>query len=121
LGGFDYAFVTDFMREYGGGMSVILNLSFGIIGLFFIFSIFWMGGILSVLKENSPTFSSQKFWQGSTIYFWRLVRLTFYFFLMHVVMLSIFALLFAKQGINPLVIESEIPIINRFKIFIPTI
>lgn len=119
LGGFDYEFVTDFMREYGGGMSVILNLSFGIIGLFFIFSIFWMGGILSVLKVNSPTFSFQKFWQGSTIYFWRLTRLTFYFFIMHALVLGIFVFLFISQGVNPLEVESEIPIINRFKIFVP--
>lgn len=119
LEGFDYAFLTDFMREYGGGFSVILNLSFGIVLLYFIFTIFWMGGILMVLKEDSPTFSFRKFWQGSSLYFWKLTRLTFYFALIQLAVLSVFAFIFLRNGISPFEMESEAPIIRSLMILIP--
>jgi len=118
LNGFDYAFLTEFMREHGDGVSVILNLSFGIILLYFIFSIFMMGGILSVLKEDSK-FSFQKFWQGSSIYFWRLLRLTFYFFLIQIVLIAIFGFIFLRNGISPFELESEMIIIRSIMILVP--
>ena len=39
LNSFDYTFISDLVREYESGLSVIMNLSVGIILLFFIFSI----------------------------------------------------------------------------------
>ncbi len=119
LDGFDYAFLTDFMREYGNGISVILNLSLGIILLYFIFSIFWMGGILNILKNEDETYSFQKFWQGSAFYFWKLLRLTFYFFIVHIFVLGVFALIFLRKGVSPFELDSEIEIINSILITVP--
>jgi len=119
LDGFDYAFLTDFMREYGTGVSVILNLSLGIILLYFIFSIFWMGGILNILKNEEDEYSFQKFWQGSALYFWKLARLTIYFFIIQFMVLGIFALLFLRKGVSPFELDSEMEIIQSLMILIP--
>lgn len=119
LDGFDYAFLTDFMREYGNGVSVILNLSVGIILLYFIFSIFWMGGILNILKKENEEYSFQKFWYGSSKYFWKLLRLTFYFFIIHFMVLGVFALLFLRKGISPFELDSEVEIIQSMMVLIP--
>jgi hypothetical protein len=119
LNGFDYTFISDLMREYGSGLSVIMSLSQGIIVLFFIFSIFWMGGILSILKLEDNDYSFRKFWQGSAIYFWRLIRLTFYFTFFQALLLGVFAFIFIQQGINPLEVESEVTIINSLMFLVP--
>ena len=119
LDGFDYTFISDLMREYGSGLSVIMSLSQGIILLFFIFSIFWMGGILSILKLEENDYSFRKFWQGSAIYFWRLIRLTFYFTFFQALLLGIFVFIFIQQGINPLEVKSEVSIINSLMIMLP--
>jgi hypothetical protein len=119
LEGFDYTFIADLIREYGSGFSVVMNLSVGIILLFFIFSIFWMGGILSILKSEDNDYSFRKFWQGSAFQFWKLIRLTFYFTFFQVVLLGIFAFIFLQQGVNPLEIESEVTIINSLMILMP--
>lgn len=119
LNGFDYTFISDLLREYGSGFSVIMNLSMGIILLFFIFSIFWMGGILSILKNEENDYSFQKFWQGSAFYFWKLTRLTFYFIFFQIVILGFFAFIFLQQGVSPFEIESEISIIKSAMILLP--
>jgi hypothetical protein len=119
LDGFDYTFLSDLMREYGSGLSVIMNLSMGIILLFFIFSIFWMGGILSILKNEENDYSFRKFWQGSAVYFWKLTRLTFYFTFFQIVILGFFAFLFLQQGVSPFEVESEVSIIKSILILLP--
>lgn len=119
LDGFDYTFISDLMREYGSGLSVILNLSKGIILLFFLFSIFWMGGILSILKNEENDYSFRKFWQGSAVYFWKLIRLTFYFTFFQIVILGFFAFLFLQQGVSPFEVESEVSIIKSIMILLP--
>lgn len=119
LNGFDYTFISDLMREYGSGLNVIMNLSIGIILLFFIFSIFWMGGILSILKNEEADYSFQKFWQGSALYFWKFTRLTIYFSFFQIILLSIFVLIFVSMGISPFEVESELEIIWRFVILFP--
>lgn len=119
LDGFDYTFISDLLREYGSGFSVVMNLSMGIIILFFIFSIFWMGGILSILKNEENDYSFRKFWQGSAFYFWKLTRLTFYFIFFQIVILGFFAFLFLRQGISPFGVESEVSIIKSIMILLP--
>lgn len=119
LDGFDYTFISDLMREYGSGFSVVMNLSMGIILLFFVFSIFWMGGILSILKRAENDYSFKKFWQGSAFYFWRLIRLTFYFTFLQAVILGIFGFIFISMGVSPFEVESEVEVIQRIMIISP--
>jgi len=119
LDGFDYTFISDLMREYGSGFSVVMNLSVGIILLFFIFSIFWMGGILSILKREDDDYSFRKFWQGSAIYFWKLIRLTFYFTFFQIIILGFFVFLFLQNGISPFELENEMVIIRSVMILLP--
>ena len=119
LNGFDYTFISDLMREYGSGFSVVMNLSLGIILLFFIFSIFWMGGILSILKREENDYSFRKFWQGSAFYFWKLTRLTFYFTLFQIAILVIFIFIFMQGGVSPFEVESEVTIIQTGMILLP--
>ena len=119
LDGFDYTFISDFMREYGEGFSVILNLSLGIVLLYFFFSVFWMGGILSILKNKNTKFQVQFFLQSSAYFFWRLVRLTFYFILIQVAIFGSFAFVLIKMGISPFEVESEVKIISTMKFMLP--
>ena len=93
LPGFDYTVFQDFMNEYGDIYSAIFGQSQLIVFFYFFLSVFLVGGILKILKNNRDRFNFQSFWSGCTFYFWRMLRLTVYFLIVHVVILSIFVVL----------------------------
>ena len=121
LTGFDYTFLTDFYHQYGQGISLILNQSIGFIILFFVFSVFMMGGILSVFKHTAHEFSFAQFWKGCGKYFWRLLRLTIYFLIIQGVIFVFFGWLFLQMvgSSSPFGLESELVLVNNFKILFP--
>ncbi len=97
---FDFTVFSDFVNEHGDSVLVLLDQSRVLILFFFIFSIFLSGGILKSFKHNEESFTFRMFWSGCTHYFWRLLRLTIYFFMVHVIVIALFIklLLFMVGG-----------------------
>jgi hypothetical protein len=118
---FDYTIYKDFMNEYGDEFSIILGQSRLIFVFYFFLSIFLVGGILTVLKNHVDKFSFTAFWTGSTLYFWRMLRLTFYFLIIHFAIGGVFfAIVYFsvfKGGLDA--VESEVDMINVVRFTLP--
>jgi len=121
LSDFDYTIYQDFMNEYGDAVSIIMGQSQLIFVLYFFLSIFLVGGILKIFKNNKDRFNFQAFWSGSTFYFWRMLRLTIYFLIVHGIILGIFGSLayYSKMHAGFEALESEAEIINMIKFVLP--
>ena len=118
---FDYTIYKDFMNEYGDAFSIIMGQSRLIFVFYFFLSIFLVGGILTILKNHADKFSFQAFWSGSTLYFWRMLRLTFYFLIIHFAIGGVFfAIVYFsgfKGGLDA--VESEVDMINVVRFTLP--
>lgn len=119
--GFNYTFLNDFKNAYGASLLPILNQSIIVVLLFLLLFIFWTGGIISTYIQAPPTYDRSIFWGQSANYFWRIFRLTFYFFLIHLVVLAVFLFIFYKSsnGLSPFRLENESTISFNFKIIFP--
>jgi len=117
LNEFNYTIISDFLNEYGKGLFPIFNQSIGMLLLFFVGAIFLMGGVLNVFKNQGIHYRAANFWEGSAKYFWRLLRLSIYFLLIHTALLLVFVLiLFAQaEGFNPFKAQSEMVFINAIR------
>ena len=116
---FDYAFLSDFFNAYGEGVLIILDQSIVLLILYFLVSIFLMGGIIYVIKNATESFRFSSFWKGCAAYFGRMFRLTIYFLLFHGALLSIFFMLFVANGISPFELESEAEMIHCLRLYAP--
>lgn len=94
--GFNYTFYTDFMNAYGDGFAPIVNQSLLILFLYVLLFVFLMGGIISTFQNAPKIYHKAIFWGKSAGYFWRMLRLTFYFLIIHGVVLGFFLWLFMK-------------------------
>ncbi len=119
--GFNYTFINDFMNAYGDGISPILHQSYLSIILFLLLFIFLMGGILSLFKEGNHENNRSLFWGQSAHFFWRMLRLSIYFIIIHFVVFLIFISIFMTitKGLNPLRLESEGIIFSSIKYLTP--
>jgi len=121
LGGFNYTFINDFLREHGQGLSPALNASLGFLLLYLLVSALLAGGILLVFRQFSEPFRWPVFWQGCFRFFWRLLRLTFYFMLMQAAVLGLFALFFflATNGFAVFKMETELELVRPLYFLLP--
>ena len=121
LSGFNYTFINDFIREYGQGLSPILDASMGFILLYLLFSVALMGGILLVFRHFSEPFQWGLFRQGCFRFFWRLLRLTVYFMLLHVAVLGLFGWFFylATDGFAVFQMETEFELVRPLYFILP--
>ena len=121
LSGFNYTFATDFLREYGQGLSGILDASLGFTGLYLLVSIALTGGILLVFRHFSGPFQWAVFRQGCARFFWRLLRLTLYFALLHISVLALFGGLFylATGGLSIFQMETELELVRPLYFILP--
>ena len=121
LSGFNYTFINDFLREYGQGLSPILDASMGFILLYLLFSVALMGGILLVFRHFSEPFQWVLFRQGCFRFFWRLLRLTAYFLLLHVAVLGLFGWFFylATDGFAVFQMETEFELVRPLYFILP--
>ena len=117
---FDFTVFSDFINQYSDSILVLLDQSRCLIVFFFIFSIFLNGGILNSFKHRADTFNFRMFWSGCTRYFWRMLRLTVYFFAVHIIVLALFIKLFfflVDGDIGDL--ESELELYQYLRICVP--
>lgn len=115
---FDFGIMSDFLNNYGFGLSILINQSRMMIGLYLLLSVFLMGGIVKTVQNQHNRYHAGEFWGASAQYFWRFLRLTVYFLLIHAVVFAIFATLFffLSDGMSPDNVRSEKTIINALKI-----
>lgn len=113
--GFDYTVFNDFMREYGAAISPILSQSKLLIVLYILLSVFLMGGILEVCKNSPQTAHFRSFVVGSIKYFWRLLRMTIYFLVIHGLVFFLFFQLFMSliHGGDLKQLTSELVVYHR--------
>lgn len=86
---FDYTVYTDFMREAGSAIRPYLAIAFWVGVFYFIFTVFFSGGILTLIKENGGTKSLKIFWVGCSEYFWRFLRLALYMLVIQLIAAAI--------------------------------
>ncbi len=121
LPGFNYGFIGDVLNQHGDVIGLVLNQSFVLIICFFLVSIFFLGGILSIFKQETIDYDGTVFWQSCSRYFWRLLRLSFYFLFFHLLLLGLFVSLYLAltNGLSPFETESETLWIQTFHIMAP--
>lgn len=112
---FDYTFIMDFLNLYGFSFSSMLNSSYFILIPFFLLNVFLMAAMTAVYVNQNDQISSKTFFSGGVEYFWRFLRLSIYFLLIHLLVLFIFFKIFSLGGLSPFEIESDTVLINRFK------
>ena len=116
--GFDYTFLNDFMTNYGDGFAVIQQQSVLVIGLFLLLMVFLVGGVLSIYKEKPAKWNRAIFWGNSAAYFWKMLRLTLYFFFIHGFVLAIFFFIYYKM-VNGFDLEDDTIIFTVWKWLLP--
>lgn len=119
--GFDYTFLNDFKNAHGDGFLPIIDQSIVILILYLLLFIFVTGGIFATFIQQPQTYNRSIFWGQSAEFFWRCLRLTFYFLLIHSFVFALFAFVFytSSNGLSPFTLENEGTIAFNFKIIAP--
>lgn len=112
---FDYPYISDIIDNHIFTMSMIKDQSIVVIILFLFFSIFMMGGIIGSIRRGQG-FSFRPFWSDCGYYFWRFLRLTIFFLIIHAIALTLAGFAFSSIGLNPFKMESDAVFVTRFKI-----
>jgi hypothetical protein len=119
--GFDYTFLNDFKNAHGDGFLPIIDQSITVLALYLLLFIFLTGGIISIFIQQPPKYSRSIFWGQSAEFFWRILRLTIYFLLIHSFIFLVFAFIFytSSNGLSPFTLENEGTIAFNFKFVAP--
>lgn len=95
IGGFDFTLFNDFLNQYPEFLRLMSRQSVVVGILFILLYIFLTGGILTRLKNmETDLHRLDNFWAGCGKYFWRLLRLFFYFALIHLGVAGLFFSIF---------------------------
>lgn len=119
--GFDYTFLNDFKNAHGDGFLPIIDQSIAVLILYLLLFIFVTGGIIATFIQKPPKYNRSIFWGQSAEFFWRILRLTFYFILIHSFIFLVFAFIFytSSNGLSPFTLENEGTIAFNFKFVAP--
>lgn len=119
--GFNYTVMHDFLANYDVSVTTFTRLTLVVGLLYLVFSIFTAGGIVAVFLEKNKGNQLRTFWSACSYFFWRILRLTFYFLCIHGLIAGLFGFIFFKaaKGFSPDNIESELVILNAFYWILP--
>lgn len=119
--GFDYTFLNDFKNAHGDGFLPIIDQSIVILVLYLLLFVFITGGIFATFIQQPNKYNRSIFWGQSAEFFWRCLRLTFYFILIHGFVFAIFGFIFytSSNGLSPFTLENEGTIAFNFKFIAP--
>jgi len=115
--GFDYTVMHDFLANYEVSISAFTELTLVIALIYLVFSIFTAGGIIQVFHKKEQEKNLRNFWSGCSYYFWRMLRVTLYFLLIHAVVAGLFGFVFMQLA--PESPDSELQYINLLNIIFP--
>jgi hypothetical protein len=121
LGRFDYTFLNDLWLNFGGGLRPMFQQTLSAIAFYFFLSAFLTGGILTMIKSWQEGNQLTGFFAGAGHFFWRVLRLGFYFLIPQLLLLLLMGTLFLKMTNNmfPFELESELEIIRAAKLLLP--
>jgi hypothetical protein len=75
---FNYTVYKDFMKQFGDAVAPYISSAIWM-GIFYIlFTIFFEGGVLTILKRKENKYLLKNFWEASAEYFLRFLRLAVY-------------------------------------------
>ncbi len=119
--GFNYTYLNDFLQNYGSALTPLLNQSLLVLIAQFMLLLFLTGGTTKVIVDQPDRFSGTLFWGGSGTYFWRMLRLSLFFLLLHAILFGIFVWLYLKvtKGLSPALLENEGIITSCLRWLIP--
>lgn len=121
LRGPNYTYLNDFLQNYGSALTPILNQSILIVVLQLLLIIFLTGGLVKTMVVQPARFDRHLFWGSSGTYFWRLLRLTIFFLVVHVLVLVFFGWIYLRvtKGMSPANLESEAIITSCLRWLVP--
>ncbi len=96
LKGFDYTVYQDFMNNSGKAIQPYLSTAIWMGIFYLLFTIFFEGGILTVLRRKEDKFTLRFFWEASAKYFSRFFRLAIYMIITQVIVAVIYFVILGK-------------------------
>ncbi len=93
---FDYTVYKDFMDQSAKAIKPYISAAIWMGIFYLIFTIFFEGGILTVLKRKEDKFSLRFFWEAGAKYFSRFLRLAIYMIIAHAVAAAIIFITLSK-------------------------
>lgn len=85
LKGFDYTVYQDFMNHFARAIQPYISTAIWMGIFYLLFTIFFEGGILTVLKRKENKFTLRFFWEASAKYFSRFLRLALYMIILQAI------------------------------------
>ena len=82
---FNYTVYQDFMNKFSNSIKPYISIALWMGIFYLLFTIFFEGGILTILKRKEDKYSLVTFWKGSGAYFSRFFRLAVYSIIIQVV------------------------------------
>ena len=114
---FDYTLITEIMRHEGNALNISLAAVSSFFLLYIPWTVFYQGGYMAMIRQQSRKALLRDFWRGGATYFFRFLRLSLYVLGVTFVIISILYKLLVRV-INPLDLYSEGPLIKQFWISI---
>ena len=115
--GFNYTVMHDFLANYEVSIFAFAELVLVIGALYLLFTVFVAGGIIAVFMQPEKEEHLRIFWSKGAYFFWRMLRLTLYFLLIHTAVAGLFVFIFLQLA--PDSPTSELQYINLAKIILP--
>ena len=115
---FDYSAIADMINHYEDGVQLSISTVFSFVVIYFLWSVFYTGGLIELSMHKNTRSSTIVFWKGGAEYFFRYLRLSVYMMVIVAIILSLIFIFFTKDGLNPLHLKSEDFLIFRFKVLV---
>lgn len=121
LQGWNYTFWNDFINEHGAALTPVLQQSLLAMGLYLLGMIFFLGGIFSVFLRRPAAWDRALFWGQSAHFFWRMLRLSVYFWLIHAALLLLFGTIYLamSRGLSPYKLDNDALIMGNLRLLLP--
>lgn len=121
IAGFNYTYLNDFLQNYGSALTPLLNQSIVALVVQIFLLVFFAGGLTKTIVVAPERYDSRLFWGGSGYYFWRMLRLTLLFVVLHVIILLLFGWLYltVTKGMSLANLDSEAIITSCLRWLIP--
>ena len=112
---FNHTLIMDFLHQYGYSIDLSINVIGSFMVLYLLWSIFYTGGYMGIIKNRENQQTGQHFWSGGARYFFKFMRLTLYTLAFIGAILFILGIIFSMGGTSPLVLDSEEALMGKLK------
>lgn len=93
---FDYTVYSDFMDQSAKAIQPYISTAIWMGIFYLLFTIFFEGGILTILKRKEDKFTLRLFWEASAKYFSRFFRLAVYMIITQAIIAVIYFIILSK-------------------------